>query len=117
MKMIKITLFVMMLNMMIAGMAFAGTASNTGPAVLTFPTAGITGFAGTALTVNPSTQVLMEYNGVAQAYGLTSQHLNGSRSFGGGSGDSSIYYKAKTAGTNTALSPSSVFSTTGWTAL
>lgn len=115
MKMIKITLFVMMLTLMTSGMALALTGTATGPTALTVTST----FTGTPVfTVTPSNQVWMDYNGVAQSYGILSEHLNGSRSFGGGSGDSSIYYKAKTAGTNpTATAVSSAFSTTGWSAL
>lgn len=113
MKMMKITLAVMMLMIGTTGMVHAGAQTATGPTALT---AGGSGFATTA-TLHSSSNVMMTYNGAAQSYGITTQHLNGTRIFGGGNGDANIYYKTKTAGTNTAEDPTSSFSSSGWTAL
>lgn len=109
MKKIKITLFVMVLMIGTTGMAFAAVQTGTGPTALTVGSTSTT-------SITPSSNVMITYNGVVQSYGISSQHLNGTRIFGSGSGSASLYYKTKTTGTNTAEDPGSTFSTTGWTA-
>ena len=116
MKMIKITLAVMILMIGTTGMVHAAAVSTaTGETSITVGTAG----APAQTTLNSSSNVMMTYNGDAQSYGITTQHLNGTRIFGSGSGSPAIYYTetGKTAGTNTASDPTSVFSAGSWTAM
>lgn len=113
MKMIKITLFVMMITVMTSGMALALTGTSTGPTALAVIATGVLN--SPTFSVVPSNQVTMAYDGAAQAYGVSCFHLNGSRSFGGWSGSSSIYYKTHTPGSSTAVAPGQTLDTT-WTA-
>lgn len=113
MKIIKITLFVMTLMIMATGMAQAAAQSSTSGA--TSLTVGGSSFATTG-TLNLSSNVAMTYNGTAQAYGVSTQHLNGNRMYGGWNGTANIYYKAGTAnGTFTAPGDPGTTLGTGWT--
>ncbi len=111
MKMIKISLFAMLLMIGTSGMSFAATASTAAGG-----TTVVVGTAPVQATLTSSSNVMLSYDGAAQAYGLTGQHLNGSRTYATWSGSSSILYQAKAAGTNTAVSPTTVQPSSGWTA-
>lgn len=113
MKMIKISLFAMLLMIGTSGMGFAATLSTVAGA-----TTVVVGTAPIQATLTSSSNVMLSYDGAAQSYGLTSQHLNGTRVYATWSGSSSILYTqvGKVAGTNTAVSPTTAQPSSGWTA-
>lgn len=113
MKMIKISLFVTLLMIGTSGMSFAATASTA--------VGGTTVVVGTApvqATLTSSSNVRLFYDGAAQSYGLTGEHLNGSRAYATWSGSSSILFQDKTSGAGTwnATSPTTAQPSSGWTA-